>query len=110
MKKLVQFFTMLFAAGMAAMPALAQGGEAAANGKPPEHVAVGMVFAAGISMAIAAAFCGLGQGRVAAAACEGIARNPGAAGPIRLAMILGLVFIETLVLFTLAVVFAKMVY
>jgi F-type H+-transporting ATPase subunit c len=47
---------------------------------------------------------------VGAAACEGIARNPGAAGPIRLAMILGLVFIETLVLFTLAVVFAKMVY
>jgi ATP synthase subunit C len=51
-----------------------------------------------------------GQARVAAAACEGIARNPGAAGPIRLAMILGLVFIETLALFTLAIVFAKVGY
>jgi F-type H+-transporting ATPase subunit c len=109
MKKLVQFFTMMFVAGMAAMPALAQG-EAAAGGKPPEHVAVGIVLAAGFSMAIAAAFCGLGQGRVAAAACEGIARNPGAAGAIRTAMILGLVFIETLVLFTLAVVFVKVGY
>jgi F-type H+-transporting ATPase subunit c len=109
MKKLIQFATVLFAAGMAALPALAQEAPAAA-GKPPEHVAVGIVFAAGISMAIAAAFCGLGQGRVAAAACEGIARNPGAAGAIRTAMILGLVFIETLVLFTLAVVFVKVGY
>jgi F-type H+-transporting ATPase subunit c len=109
MKKLAKFFTMMFVAGMAAMPALAQG-DAATAGKPPEHVAVGIVFAAGISMAIAAAFCGLGQGRVAAAACEGIARNPGAAGAIRTAMILGLVFIETLVLFTLAVVFVKVGY
>ncbi len=110
MKKLIQFATVMFAAGMAALPALAQGAEATAPGKPPEHVAVGIVFAAGISMAIAAAFCGLGQGRVAAAACEGIARNPGAAGAIRTAMILGLVFIETLVLFTLAVVFVKVGY
>lgn len=108
MKKLVQFFTMMFVAGIAAMPALAQGAEAA--GKPPEHVAVGIVIAAGFSIAIAAAFCGLGQGRVAAAACEGIARNPGAAGAIRTAMILGLVFIETLVLFTFAIIYLKVGY
>ncbi len=40
------------------------------------------------------------QGRIASAACEGIARNPGAAGNIRAAMLLGLVFVETLSLFT----------
>jgi F-type H+-transporting ATPase subunit c len=108
MKKLAKIFTMFFVAGMAAMPALAQGGDAA--GKPPEHVAVGIVIAAGFSIAIAAAFCGLGQGRVAAAACEGIARNPGAAGAIRTAMILGLVFIETLVLFTFAIIYLKVGY
>jgi F-type H+-transporting ATPase subunit c len=107
MKKLAKFFTMMFVAGMAAMPALAQGDAAA---KPPEHVAVGIVFAAGLSIAFAAAFCGLGQGRIAAAACEGIARNPGAAGAIRTAMILGLVFIETLVLFTFAIVAWKVAY
>ena len=32
---------------------------------------------------------------------EGIARNPGAAGPIRILLILGLAFIESLALFTL---------
>ena len=34
---------------------------------------------------------------------EGIARNPGAAGGVRAAMLLGLVFVETLTLFTFVV-------
>lgn len=108
MKKLAGFFTLMVIAGLNAVPALAQGAGQAA--KPPEHVAIGIVFAAGFSIAIAAAFCGLGQGRIAAAACEGIARNPGAAGAIRTAMLLGLVFIETLVLFTFAIVAWKVGY
>ena len=58
-----------------------------------------------IGFGIAAGLCGIGQGRVAAAACEGIARNPGAAGGVRAAMILGLVFVETLTLFTFALGF-----
>ena len=107
MKKVAGLLSMLFVAGMAAVPALAQTAEA---GKPPEHVARWIVLAAGFSMAIAAAACGIAQSRVAAAACEGMARNPAAAGAIRTAMILGLVFIETLVLFTLVVVFAKVGY
>lgn len=106
MKKLAAVLGMLPVLGMMAAPAFAQ--EAAA--KPPAAVSAAMMIAAGLAMGIAAGLCGLGQGKVGGAACEGIARNPGAAGPIRLAMILGLVFIETLVLFTLAVVFAKMVY
>jgi len=106
MKKFAAMLGMLPVMGMLAVPAFAQ--EAAA--KPPASVSAAMMIAAGLAMGIAAGLCGMGQGRVGAAACEGIARNPGAAGPIRLAMILGLVFIETLVLFTLAVVFAKMVY
>ena len=68
-----------------------------------------MGLAVGLGMGLAAFGCGLGQGRVGAAACEGIARNPGAAGPIRAAMLLGLVFIETLVLFTLALIAFKVV-
>ena len=108
MKKTAAMFLLVLVIGMVALPAFAQG--AAEAGKPPEHVATGIVIAAGFSMALAAGLCGLGQGKVGAAACEGIARNPGAAGPIRLAMILGLVFIETLALFTLAVVFAKVGY
>jgi F-type H+-transporting ATPase subunit c len=107
MKKVAAMLGMLPVFAMMATPVFAQ--EAAA-GKPPASVSAAMMIAAGLAMGIAAGLCGIGQGKVGASACEGIARNPGAAGPIRLAMILGLVFIETLVLFTLAVVFAKMVY
>lgn len=108
MKRFAGILLLVMVLGLVALPAFAQTGKEAA--KPPDHVATAIVIAAGFSMAIAAAFCGLGQSRVAAAACEGIARNPGAAGPIRLAMILGLVFIETLVLFTLAIVVLKVGY
>jgi F-type H+-transporting ATPase subunit c len=58
-------------------------------------------------MALAAFGGALGQSKVASSACEGMARNPGAAGAIRAAMILGLVFIETLSLFTLAIIMLK---
>jgi F-type H+-transporting ATPase subunit c len=60
-----------------------------------------------VGFGIAAGLCGLGQGRVAAAACEGLARNPGAYKGVPLPLILGLVFIETLVIFTLVVVLLR---
>ena len=66
-----------------------------------------MAIAAGFGMALAAFGGALGQSRVASAACEGMARNPGASANIRTAMILGLVFIETLALFTLAIIYLK---
>lgn len=59
-----------------------------------------LAVAVGFGLAIAAFGGALGQGKIASAACEGIARNPGAAGNIRTAMLLGLVFVETLSLFT----------
>jgi F-type H+-transporting ATPase subunit c len=89
------------ALGTLAAPAAFAAEGAAAGGT--NWVAISTAF----GMAIAAAFCGLGQSRVASSACEGMARNPGAADGIRGAMILGLVFIETLVLFTLAMIFLK---
>ena len=82
--------------------AFAQG--APATEKPPVS-STALAIAAGFGVAIAAFGGGLGQGRIAAAACEGIARNPGAAGGVRAAMILGLVFVETLTLFTFALGF-----
>ena len=63
-------------------------------------------LAAGIGFAIAVFGGALGQSRIGAAACEGAARNPGAAGRIQTMMILGLALIESLVLFALLVVFA----
>lgn len=64
-------------------------------------------FAAAIALGIAAAGGGLGQGRATAAACESTARNPGAAGPIRNAFIIGVALIESLVLYVLVVVLIK---
>lgn len=57
-----------------------------------------------MAMAVASGLCALGQGRAVASAAEAIARNPGAAGAIRFALILGLVLIESLALYTLIVV------
>jgi len=89
---------------MAAMPALAQAGQVAAD----NEFSVGKYakLAAGFGFAIAAGLGAIGQSRVAAAAAEGTARNPGAGGRIQILMIIGLAFIETLVIFTLVIVFA----
>lgn len=60
---------------------------------------------AGFAMAIASGLCALGQGKAVAGATEGMARNPGAAAAIRFALILGLVLIESLALYTFAIIF-----
>ncbi len=64
-----------------------------------------VALAAGLGLGIAALGGALGQGKTAASAVEGIARNPGAAGQIRTAMILGLALIESLVIYSLVVSF-----
>lgn len=66
-------------------------------------------IAAGFGMAIASGLCGLGQGRAVAGAAEGIARNPSAGGAIRFVLLLGLVLIESLALYTLVIIFIKVV-
>jgi F-type H+-transporting ATPase subunit c len=103
MKKLaVVLFVAIVAVLLLAPGAFAQ--TAADAAKPPINPTT-LVIAVGFGVAVAAFGGGLGQGRIAAAACEGIARNPGAAGGVRAAMILGLVFVETLTLFTFALGF-----
>jgi F-type H+-transporting ATPase subunit c len=63
--------------------------------------------AAGSALAIGLGVLGgaLGQGRAAAAALEGIARNPGASARIQTPMILGLALIESLVLLAFVIAF-----
>ena len=61
------------------------------------------IITAGFALAIAAAFGALGQGKGLSAAVEGIARNPSAAGEIRGNLILGLVLIESLVIYVLLI-------
>ena len=100
MRKVTIVIFALLAIMMMTVPAYAQGGTTApANNLVP--------IAAGFGIAIAAGLAGLGQGRVGAAACEAMARNPAARPAIQVALILGLAFIESLVLFTLVIIFAK---
>jgi F-type H+-transporting ATPase subunit c len=63
--------------------------------------------AAGAGIAIGLGVLGgaLGQGRAAAAALEGISRNPGASARIQTPMILGLALIESLVLLAFVIAF-----
>ena len=102
MRKLTIGLFSVSAITMMTMPTYAQGGAAA---PATNWVAI----ASGFGMALAAGLAALGQGKVGAAACEGMARNPGARPGIQLALILGLAFIESLVLFTLVIIFAKVV-
>lgn len=68
-------------------------------------VQMAAAFGASLAIALAAVGGALGQGKTAAAALEGISRNPGAASRIQTPMILGLALIESLVLFAFAVSF-----
>jgi len=99
MRKLSNLFMFLSFACFA-MPAFAQ--EAAAS-SGVNWVAI----AAGFSMAFASGICALAQGKATAAAAEGLARNPAARAGIQLALILGLALIESLALYTLVIIFAK---
>lgn len=65
------------------------------------HAAVG----AGLAIGLAVLGGGIGQGRAAAAALEGISRNPGASARIQTPMILGLALIESLVLLAFVIAF-----
>ena len=62
-------------------------------------------IAAGLAIGLAAFGGSLGQGKAAAAALEGIARNPGAQNKIFTPMILGLALIESLVIYALIIAF-----
>ena len=61
-------------------------------------------IAAGLAVGIAAAGGAVGMGLVAGKSTEGISRQPEAEGKIRTAMMLGLVFIETAIIYALLVV------
>jgi F-type H+-transporting ATPase subunit c len=81
-----------------AVPAFAQ-----ASAQPVNLSPIGI----GIGIALAAGLCGIGQGKAVGSAVESVARNPGATATIQLLMILGLAFIESLTLFTFAMIFIK---
>lgn len=63
------------------------------------------MMGAGIGAGIACVGAGLGIGRLAGSAVEGMARQPEAAEPIRAAMILTAAFVEGVCLFAVVVCF-----
>jgi F-type H+-transporting ATPase subunit c len=83
---------------LAAAPAFAQ--DAAAGAKSPWNG-----LAAAIAIGIGALGGALGQGKAAASALEGIARNPAASGKIFVPMIIALALIESLVIYCLLIAF-----
>lgn len=100
MRTMQKAFMMLSVLCMA-VPAFAQ-----SAGSSDTHAGL-VAISAGIGMAIASGLCGLGQGRAVASSCEAMARNPGARPGIFLFLVLGLAFIESLALFTFAMIFIK---
>jgi len=82
------------------VPSIAFAQDAASN---ESDVHMMIALAAGLGIGIAAFGGALGQGRTAAAALEGIARNPNASGKLFTPMILGLALIESLVIYSLVV-------
>jgi len=101
MTKKVFFVLALMLIASSALCAQTPAGAAASDSKWAIYIG------AGFAMAIASGLCGLAQGKAVAACAEAMARNPGAADNIKFALILGLALIESLALYTLVIVFAK---
>ncbi|RMG51999.1 MAG: hypothetical protein D6723_09560 [Acidobacteria bacterium] len=84
-------------------PVFAQGEQAAGPGDDAYRY-----IAIGFGMGIAAGLAALGDGRAISSACEGIARNPSAGARVQTAMLIGVVFIETLIIFTFAMIWMQL--
>lgn len=97
MRKL-QFVFLTLALLCFAIPAFAQSGGGVIDMAP---------IGVGLGMGLAAGLCGLGQGRAVGSTTEALARNPGTRGNLMTFLIIGLAFIESLTLFTFAMIFLK---
>jgi F-type H+-transporting ATPase subunit c len=97
--KLLPFFATFVLAALASPAAFAQGGASDTSGRG--LIAIG----AGLAIGLAALGGGIGQGRAAGSALDGIARNPQASGKIFVPMIVALALIESLVIYGLLIAF-----
>jgi len=103
MRKFVMLMFVMMMFFVLAVPAFAQTSSGAAAST--NWVAI----TSGFAIAIASGLAAQGQGKAASAACEALGRNPAARAGIQVALILGLAFIESLVLFALVIIFVKVV-
>lgn len=100
-KKLKILSLLAFTVALTALPVLAQEGGPVKGDRADLFKLSLIVGGAVITLAvIAGAIC---QSRAICSACEGISRNPSGAPAIRGLLILGLVLIETLVIYALLI-------
>jgi F-type H+-transporting ATPase subunit c len=100
LKKTVLFVALVLALALPALGQEAGGAAAGATGGVRWGV-IGAAFLLGLAVFGGAA----AQGRATAAAADGMSRNPGASKDIRGMTLLGLVLIESLVLYALLICF-----
>lgn len=105
MKRVASWFLGILAL---AIPAVASAQEAAAvsaSGSESIGLKAALALSAGLAIGVAALGGGIGQGRAAASALEGIARNPEATSKVMTPMIIALALIESLVIYALVIAF-----
>lgn len=106
MKKLISILLMIAMvivfASMGSISVLAEGEEAVAEAAADGGLSA-KAIAAAIVVAVVAAAGAIGMAWAIAKSAEGMARQPEAAGKINSAMMLGLVFIETAIIYALIV-------
>ena len=106
MKNLAALLVLLIALFALSVPALAAGEpapEAAAAASSEADVTSSKAMASGVMIGVACLGGALAMGIAVGKSSEAMARQPEAAGPIRAAMMMGLVFIETVIIYALIV-------
>jgi F-type H+-transporting ATPase subunit c len=110
MRKALSVVSVLAALAFLAGSAFAQNmspesaaGASAAPAAAKASYFVWVVITSGFAMAIASAFCAIGQSRAIAMAVEAIGRQPSAAARIQNVMIIGLALIESLAIYVLLI-------
>lgn len=66
-------------------------------------ISLGLAFMLGL----AGLGCAFGIGKIGADAMKGISRNPEAASKIQTAMLISIAFVETIILYLIAIAFVK---
>ena len=111
LKKLLIPFLLALLLAAVTIPALAANGDSAAPETAVTETqtqesggASAKAIAAGIAIGLAAAGGAIAMGMAVSKSAEGISRQPEAEGKIRTTLMLGLVFIETAIIYALLVV------
>ena len=102
-KRMKAFGLLAFFLVLASAPLLAQEANAAAETKASLYKWSIIIAGAIITLAVAAG--AFNQAKAISSACEAISRNPAGAPHIRFLLLLGLILIETLVIYALLVTF-----